>query len=451
MRKGAYAQNTSKGTKKKMIKNRVFKNAAWIIGCRIVHAVLHLAVTMISARFLSPSGYGLINYAASVTAFLLPVMQLGLNAILVHEILSKPEKEGETLGSAMLMSLVSGIMCVLGAFAFTSVANAGETETIIVCTLYSCLLVTQSAELLQYYFQAKLISKYASMAMLVGCFTVSVYKIALLVAGMSVYYFAIAQALDYLIIGVALILIYRIKGTQKLRVSAKSIKSLFSKGKYYVLSALMTTFIAQSDKIIIKLTCGDSEVGFYTGAFQCAIMTNFVFGAIIDSARTSILESKMAGDGNFETNMKRLYSLTFYLSLLQNITITLLAPIIVGIICGSEYTASVNMLRIVVWYTSFSYMGSVRDVWILAEEKHKYLWVINLFGAVFSFALNMILIPVLGGIGAAIVSVCTQFFTNFLVGFIVPPIRRNNTLFLQSLNPKYLVSMVRSFLGKEKE
>lgn len=424
------------------------KNAAWIIGCKVVQAVFHLVVTMISARYLSPSGYGLINYAASVTAFLLPVMQMGLNAILVHEILNRPDEEGKTLGSALFMAFLSGIMCVGGVFAFTSVANAGETETIIVCTLYSCLLITQSMELLQYYFQAKLISKYASITMLFAYVIVSVYKISLLIAGLSVYYFAVAQALDYLIIGVVMIIIYRKKGTQKLSVSARTIGRLFKKGKYYVLSALMTTFIAQSDKIIMKIRCGDSEVGFYTGAFQCAIMTNFIFGAIIDSARTSILESKMKNDGNFERNMKRLYSLTFYLSLLQNLAITLLAPIIIGVVCGSAYTESVNMLRIVVWYTSFSYLGSVRDVWILAEGKHKYLWLINLTGAIFNFSMNMIVIPAFGGIGAAFVCVLTQFFTNFLVSFIVKPIRGSNTLFLQSLNPKYLVEMAKSLVGR---
>ena len=431
-----------------MKENRVLKNAVWIIGCKVVQAVFHLVVTMISARYLSPSGYGLINYAASVTAFLLPVMQMGLNAILVHELICRPDEEGKTVGSALLMAFVSGCACVGGVFAFTSLANAGERDTIIVCTLYSCLLITQSIELLQYYFQAKLISKYASITMLFAYVLVSVYKISLLVAGLSVYYFAIAQALDYLIIGVVLILIYRKKGSQKLSVSFGSMRRLFGKGKYYVLSALMTTFIAQSDKIIMKITCGDSEVGFYTGAFQCAVMTNFVFGAIIDSARTSILESRMKGDDGYEIGIKRLYSLTFYLSLLQNITITLFAPLIIRIICGDAYADSVNMLRIVVWYTSFSYLGSVRDVWILAEGKHRYLWVINLSGAVFNFALNMIVIPRFGGIGAAVVCVFTQFFTNFLVGFIVKPIRRNNMLFLSSLNPRYLTDMVKSFLSR---
>ena len=91
------------------MKNKVIKNAAWIIGCRIVQSVLALLVTMISARYLGPSGYGIINYAASIVAFFVPVMQLGLNGTLVQELLNEPDGEGETLGTALGLSLVSGV------------------------------------------------------------------------------------------------------------------------------------------------------------------------------------------------------------------------------------------------------------------------------------------------------------------------------------------------------
>ena len=49
--------------------NKVVKNASWIIVCKIIQSALGLVVTMLSARFLGPSGYGLINYAASIVAF----------------------------------------------------------------------------------------------------------------------------------------------------------------------------------------------------------------------------------------------------------------------------------------------------------------------------------------------------------------------------------------------
>ena len=77
-----------------MIKNKVVKNASWIIGCRIVQSVFALIVSMLTARYLGPSNFGLINYAASIVAFFLPIAQLGINNILVHEFVNNPEEEG---------------------------------------------------------------------------------------------------------------------------------------------------------------------------------------------------------------------------------------------------------------------------------------------------------------------------------------------------------------------
>ena len=58
----------------------------------------------------------------------------------------------------------------------------------------------------------------------------------------------------------------------------------------------------------------------------------------------------------------------------------------------------------------FSYLGSVRNVWMLAENKQKYLWIINLSGALGNVILNLILIPIMGVNGAAVASLCTQIF-----------------------------------------
>ena len=44
-----------------MKSSKIVKNASWIIACKIVQALLSIVVTMLSARFLGPSGYGLIK------------------------------------------------------------------------------------------------------------------------------------------------------------------------------------------------------------------------------------------------------------------------------------------------------------------------------------------------------------------------------------------------------
>ena len=93
----------------------------------------------------------------------------------------------------------------------------------------------------------------------------------------------------------------------------------------------------------------------------------------------------------------------------------------------------------------------VRNIWILAENKQKYLWIINLSGALANVALNAVLIPSMGSDGAAWASLVTQMFTNVVTGFLIRPIRRNNRLMFQSLNPKRLWEMAGQIRGEIKK
>lgn len=433
-----------------MNKNRVLKNASWIIGIQVVKSLLGLVISMLTARFLGPSNFGLINYAASIVAFVSPIMYLGLTGVLVQEIVNRPENEGKILGTAISLSFFSSLLCIGGVIAFVNIANKGERDTIIVCALYSILLIFQSLEMIVYWFQAKLLSKYSSLVSLIAYLIVSAYKIFLLAAKKSIYWFAVSNALDYMIIAVCLLIVYRKLGGQKLRFSFADAKRMLSKSRYYIVSNMMIAIFAQTDRIMLKLMIDDAATGYYSAAVTCAGMTGFIFSAIIDSFRPIIFDNKKTDERQYENNMCRLYSIIIYLSLLQSVVITVFSKLIIHILYGSAYAPSINALRLIVWYTTFSYLGSVRSIWILAEDRQKYLWVINLSGAAANITLNYFLIPVMGIMGAALASLITQIFTNVIIGFIIKPIRYNNTLMFRALNPVYLKGIAKMLLSKLK-
>lgn len=422
-----------------MFRNKVIKNASWIIACKIVQSILGLIISMLTARYLGPSNFGLINYASSIVAFVAPIMYLGLTGVLVQEIINNPQREGETLGTAILMSFVSSIFCIAGIAAFVSVANYGEQETMAVCVLYSILLVFQSVEMITYWFQAKLKSKYPSIVSLCAYVIISVYKIYLLASGKSIRWFALSNALDYMIIAFALIIVYYKIGNQKLSFSWNTAKSMFSKSRYYIVSNMMIAIFSQTDRIMLKIMVNDAATGYYSAAVTCAGMSGFIFSAIIDSFRPVIFDSKKTNECLYEKNLCRLYSIVIYMSLLQSVVVTILAEYIIQILYGSEFFLSIAALRVVVWYTTFSYLGAIRNIWILAENKQKYLWIINLSGALANIILNCFFIPVIGVVGAAVASLITQIFTNVIIGFILKPIRKNNKIMLKSLNPIVLL------------
>ena len=431
------------------MKNKTIKNAAWIIGCRLVQSVLGLVVTMISARCLEPSGYGLINYAASIVAFFVPIMQLGFNATLVQELVDHPEQQGQTMGTALLLCGASSLSCILGISVVSLVLNLGETKTIIVCILYSVLLIFQSIEMIQYWFQAKLLSKYTSVTILLAYVIISAYRIILLVTEQSIYWYAISQALDFAIIAITLLIIFKKISNIKLSFSWNRAKKMLSKSKHYILSGLMITVFAQTDRVMLKAMIDESAVGFYSAAVSCASLTAFVFVAIIDSARPTILQGKKESTASFKNKMKILFFIVIFLALSQSAVITIFAPLVIRLLYGSAYGESVTALRIIVWYTTFSYLGAARDVWILSEGKQKYLPLINLSGALANVVLNGLMIPFWGVNGAAIASLITQIFTNVIIGWIIKPIRPCNKLMLQSLDLKFVVKTLKNFLKRK--
>ena len=426
---------------------KVFKNATWIISVRIVQSLLNMVISMITARYLGPSNFGIINYAASIVAFFVPLMNLGLGNIMVQQIIMKPDDEGRVLGSALASCFVCGTLSVFGVLAFTSIANRGETETIIVCVLYSLSLVAEALEILIYWFQAKLLSKYTSLITLFSYVVVSLYKIFLLITGKSVRWFALSYVFDYLIYGVGALIYYKKLGGSKLEFDWELLKKMINKSKYYIISGLMITVFAQTDRIMLNLMIDETATGLYSAAAVCAGMTAFVFAAIIDSVRPVIFESIKNSEEEFQLNMARLYSIVIYFALAQCIGIAVLAKPIIYILYGADYMAAVPALRIVVWYSTFSYLGAVRNIWMLAKGKERLIWVIDLSGAIANVALNFTLIPKFGIVGASIASLCTQMFANVGMGFILKEVRPNNRIMMKSLNPVYLTDMIKKIVG----
>lgn len=416
--------------------NRVFKNASWIIVCRLVQAVFAVIINGLTARYFGPSNYGIISYAASLVAFVTPLMKLGTSYVLVNEIIKFPQEEGEILGTSMMMTLISSLMCVVGLAAFAKIADYNDPTTSTVVVLYSLILIAQSMEQIQYWFQAKLLSKIVSITSLAVYLVISAYKVFLLASKKSIYWFAVSNALDHSIIAIVLIIIYLHKNDQRLKFSWICFKRLWKNGRLYIVPEIMGLVLQQSDRIMLKFMCGNSEVGMYASALYIAGLSGFVFNAIIQSFQPQILEDKLRDKKKYERDMIKLYGIINYLSLMQCVFIVIFGKYMVNLLYGSEFLENITMLNIVVWYTMFSYFGSVRTVYIVAENKQKYLWIISFSGMIINIVLNLLLINEFGGEGAAVATLITQVFTNIVIVYVIKPLRDNIKYICMSLNIK---------------
>ena len=422
-----------------LLKNRIAQNAGWLIFGKVGQMAVNFLIGLLTARFLGPSNYGLLSYAAACTAFFSAICSLGINSVLVKEIIDRPSQQGTTLGTALGLRAAAGVLSAISLMCLTMIVDAGEPETIAAVSLSGLSLVFQIFETFQYWFQSRLESKVTAVLTLLAFTLTAVYKAVLLALKKSVAFFACANALDYLLLGIFLFIAYRKHHGAKLLFSWSYGKELLKKSKYFILPALMICVYNQTDKMMLKQMLSDAEVGYYATAVSLCNVWCFVLSAIIDSITPSIYEANRTDPVRFRRRNQQLYAIVFYLSVAVSAMYTLLASPAVRILYGVEYLPAAAPLRIITWYTAFSYLGVARGVWIVCKNCQKYLIWVYLCAALANVGLNLLLIPQMGSSGAALASLAAQIITVFVAPLFIKPLRENTKMILEAILLKDLL------------
>ena len=136
-------------------------------------------VSIFVARYLGTSNFGLFSYAlAFVTIFQVPAT-LGLEEILVRELVKYPDDEGTILGTALGMRLISGFL-TMGLIAivvqFARPDDANVRDLVMVTSL---LLIPQAFLVIQRLYIARVLAKYIVISGNVALTIVSVARLAM--------------------------------------------------------------------------------------------------------------------------------------------------------------------------------------------------------------------------------------------------------------------------------
>lgn len=422
---------------------KVAKNAFWIVLGKVIQSLLGFVLSVLSARFLGLSNYGVINYAASLVSFVVPVGELGLSFNFVQNLVTYND-DGSVIGTSLVLSSVASFCSFIGLNTFVFLSNRENQTIFFVCLLYSTKLFFSVFELFRYWYQFKLYSKYDSFICVIAYVLTSIYKIAILFFQKDIQWFALVSSIDSMLIGISYVIVYRKIGGKRLHFSGSIAKDILSKCPHFILAGLTVSIFSNTDKIMIAHFLDSKAVGFYSLAFSLANMTGFFFSAIIDSFRPQILEAGKASDDLFEISLKRLYFIISCLSFFQAVFVFFFGQIVIKVLFGTDYSGAIDCLKIIAWYTTFSYIGAVNAIWIVAKNNQRFLLPQNIVGSLLNIILNLILIPSFGIEGAAVATLITQFSSNVLLFVIIPQLRPCFKL----MGNSFSVGIIKSFFSK---
>ena len=417
-----------------LIGKKEFKNASWLIGGRVLQMLLSLFINLITARYLGPTNFGLINYANSFVAFFTSLCNLGLNYIIIKELIINKSDQGKVIGTSIGLRAISSVLSIFAIWAVVNITDTGDSQTILVVLLCSAGVLFNVLDTFNYWFQIQYKSRITATATLIGYIVLSIYRIILLILKKDIVWFALAASIDYAVIGIVLWIAYRINKGPHLSFSLKKGKMLLSQSYHYILSGMMVTIYGQTDKFMLRHLMSYDEVGYYSSATVICAAWVFVLTAIIDSMFPTICY--LHGEKNeeaFKKKNRQLYSIVFYISLCVSIFFRVGSEFVVGLMYGQDYLPAANSLRILTWYTAFAYLGVARNAWLTCKGKQKYEKYIYSIAAILNIGMNFVFIPILGAEGAAIATFLTQLFTCIIIPSFFKELRPNVKLMIDAI------------------
>ena len=270
---------------------KYFKNTSWLFVEKILRIIATLFVGALVARYLGPAKFGILSYAQSVVGLLVIFTTLGMDGIIVRElVIDKQNNQKKLIGTAFWLRVIASMAVVLFLFLIIKLGLLNKDEGILIIIIASSL-VFRSVNVIDFYFQSKVLSKYVVYANSISLAVSSIIKIILVLSNASLIAFAFMAIVDSVVLMFGLVYFY-IKyanhiGYWQLKLSI--VGKLFKDSWPIMLSGVFIAVYMRIDQVMIKIILGAEAVGQYTVAVNLSEAWYFVPIVIATSLFPAIL------------------------------------------------------------------------------------------------------------------------------------------------------------------
>lgn len=396
--------------------HKILANIGWLFGDRILRLVVGLVVGVWVARYLGPQEFGLLNYAIAFLAIFGAFASLGLDGVLVRDLVSEPERANSTIGTGFLMRVVSGFVALALAMLAISVVRPEDALTKAIVAIIGLGFLTRATEVVKFWFESHVQSKYSVWVENGVFLLVAAGKIILILNQAPLIAFAWAAFAEGAIVAVLLLAAYGRFGGNLASWRWDTLRAvrLLKESWPLILSGLAVVVYMRVDQIMLGQMLGDEAVGVYSVAVRLSEIWYFVPVAIVASVYPSLVKAKDAGEEEYSQKWQSLYDVAVLASLLVALPVSLLSQSIVEVLFGQAYAQAGAVFAVHVWTGVFVFLGVASAKWFIIEKRQMLSLHRTLLGAGLNVVLNLYAIPRYGVVGAAYATLFAQVTAAFL-------------------------------------
>ncbi|MBW4052016.1 MAG: flippase [Proteobacteria bacterium] len=414
---------------------RAISNSFWLFSEQFLKMAAGLLVGVWTARYLGPERYGWLNYAIAIVGMVATGTELGVNRVVVRELVTNPQQTAQIMGTALSLRGIGAFAGLLICAAVAAWRAHLQDPTPALIVVVSVGLVLQLGNVTDLLLQSMREPRVSAWIRMISILLTNSLRVALIFLHAAILYFAAATAAEHGLNSLGWWWVRRQRGWRyrAWRGERDQMLSLLRESWPLAVSGLAVYAQAYADQIVIGSILGGSELGQYAAAIRIVSVFSFIPMVIQTVAAVEITRSKVEGPLKYRRRLHNLYRLMMALFLVVAVPLSILGPWLTRLLYGRAYAGASPLLPWLALRLFFTNFGVARGIYITNENLFKFALITAIAGGVTNIALNLVLVPSWGARGAIAASLISFFITTFGLEPFEPRARQNLWLMLQAI------------------
>jgi O-antigen/teichoic acid export membrane protein len=410
---------------------KIVDNIGWLFFDKVLRMGVGLVVGVWIARYLGPEQFGLLSFATAFIGLFGAVAGLGLQGIVVRDLIRNPAGKEETLGTAAGLLFGGGLLAYGLILGVILVLRPEDTLSKTLVAILGSTMLFKASEGAVYWFESQVLSKYTVWVQNGSFLIFAAIKIVLILGDAPLVTFAWAAMAEALLVATLLLVMLGVRGPnlRQWRFSLVRAKGLMMDSWPLLLSGIAISVYMKIDQIMLGQIIGDDAVGIYSAAVYISEAWYFTIAIVLASLFPTFAQLHAKNSEILRQLWVKAYRLMFFLSVAVAFTVAFASGSLVEILFGDDYISAAPVLSIHVWAGVNVAVGSVWSKWILLENKLRVGLYGHVIGAVVNMCLNLLFIPEFGPIGAAVATLVSYWFSALVVYSLHKPFETYGLIF----------------------
>jgi O-antigen/teichoic acid export membrane protein len=413
---------------------KYLENVLWLIVEKGFSLFVGVVVGIYVARYLHPESYGLLNYSISFVGIFSIFSTLGLDQIIVRELAKDQERRDDLLGTAFVLKLLGSCFLLL-VMLIVAIVMEHDPFTNTLILIIATAEIFKGFEVIGYFYQSQVQSKYVVHTQLLTNFIVSIAKIALVLFHAPLIWFATIIVIGSVLNAAGYLYTYQARTATVWRwnFSKQVAFDLLKESWPLTFYGLALHVQARIDQVMLGSMLNNYEVGQYSVALKFIEIFGFAPMVLMSTFTPAISKAKTVSESLYHSRLLNLYRLMFLAFIVVAVPIYFLSETVITFLYGAEYQPAGYLLSLFALRLFFSNMGVGKSIFIVNESLFKYSLLTVVLGAIANIGFNYLLIPRYESTGSIIASMLSFVVSIFMVDLFFERTRLNQKLMLTGM------------------